>query len=174
MTLEMLLNDIENNHFAFIDYINSLTEEQFITRVRDKWTPGQQLQHILISIEPIAQVLGNKEVIVSKFGKVSRDTMNYETVREVYLEALGKGGKAPARFEPGKIDVEHRNGIIESIKANLVLLRKNLSDYTDQELNSLALPHPLLGLLTIMEMLYMTSYHITHHHKATKINLLEP
>jgi hypothetical protein len=54
------------------------------------------------------------------------------------------------------------------------LLRKlesKISRYPEKKLDSLILPHPLLGKLTLREMLYFTNYHVIHHHKLTNRDL---
>jgi len=38
-----------------------------------------------------------------------------------------------------------------------------LENYTELELDSITIPHPLLGKLTIREMFYVMSYHPLHH-----------
>jgi hypothetical protein len=38
-------------------------------------------------------------------------------------------------------------------------------------LDLLILPHPLLGKLTLREMLYFTLYHVEHHEKQVLENL---
>jgi len=43
--------------------------------------------------------------------------------------------------------------------------------YNEQQLDSYILPHPLIGKLTLREMLYFTLYHAEHHHKQTLRNL---
>ncbi len=47
----------------------------------------------------------------------------------------------------------------------------NLENWSDKQLNTYLLPHPLIGKLTIKEMLYFVDYHILHHQKAINIAL---
>jgi len=49
-------------------------------------------------------------------------------------------------------------------------LCKQLLDYSEQDLDELILPHPLLGKLTLREMMYFTMYHVLHHHKSIEEN----
>lgn len=50
-------------------------------------------------------------------------------------------------------------------------LIKSIQKYSEQELDQTILPHPLLGKITLREMLYFTIYHVEHHHHLTKNNL---
>jgi len=50
-------------------------------------------------------------------------------------------------------------------------LFSKLDKFTENELDRYILPHPLLGKLTLREMLFFTIYHIEHHEKLIKRNL---
>ena len=43
--------------------------------------------------------------------------------------------------------------------------------FSEKQLDTFILPHPLLGKLTLREMLYFTIYHAEHHKKQTLKNL---
>ena len=45
------------------------------------------------------------------------------------------------------------------------LLVKNLDRWPKGSLDKYQLPHPLLGKITVREMLYFTIYHTQHHRK---------
>jgi hypothetical protein len=40
-----------------------------------------------------------------------------------------------------------------------------LKKFSEDDLDSIRLPHPLLGKLTVREMLYFAVYHVGHHHR---------
>ena len=51
------------------------------------------------------------------------------------------------------------------------MIENNLTNFTEGELDNLVLPHPLLGQLTIREMIYFTIYHVEHHTRNIKRNI---
>ena len=53
MKRDKVIEQQQNNHQAFIEYINSLTDEEFLVSHHAKWTAGQQLQHICLSVRPV-------------------------------------------------------------------------------------------------------------------------
>jgi hypothetical protein len=159
------------NHKTFVAYINNLSEDEFMFSRNSKWTPGQQLAHVALCIKPLAQVLPAKAVIGQKFGKTDRKTLSYDEIVSTYYLALEKGGKAPERFVPEKIDFSKRNELANGLLSDLESMNQAIGKYAEQELDSLLLPHPLLGNLTIREMLYLMSCHAIHHHEKTKQNL---
>ena len=55
---------------------------------------------------------------------------------------------------------------------NAMKLNYNSDKFSEDEIDTYILPHPLLGKLTIREMIYFTIYHVEHHQNNTKQNLV--
>jgi len=171
MTKRELIERFRENHQELIDYINALKDDKFAYSHHGRWTPGQQLSHIYLCLKPISQALASKEFIVQKFGKIDRSTFEYNNVIDNYKIALDKGGKAPDRFVPEQIDFNNKTRLSADLFELLQTIQQQLNDYTDEELDNLVLPHPLLGNLTIREMFYLMTYHAKHHYIQTEQNL---
>lgn len=171
MTREELTTEFYKNHQSFVHYINSLPEDKFVYSYNGKWTAGQQLSHIHLCLQPISQALASKEFILQKFGKIDRYLSGYDKIISDYKAGLEKGGKAPERFVPGPFDTNDKSKVSAEIIELLSIIQKQLECYTDNELDTLVLPHPILGMLTIREMFYLMTYHATHHHLQTEENL---
>lgn len=171
MTKQELIERFGQNHRSLINYIDALTPGEFVYSHNEKWTAGQQLSHIYLCLKPIAQALASKDFIVQTFGKIERPTLAYDTVIDHYLSALASGGKAPDRFVPETLDPGNKAVLIGDLSAILQTIQQQLDSYTEDELDTLVLPHPLLGKLTIRELFYLMTYHATHHHKQTEQNL---
>lgn len=171
MSATQLLENFEANHREFVSYINSLTDEQFVLSANGKWAPGQQLDHVYKCNQPLAFLFANKPVIESKFGKIDRPTWSNEEVFEKYTTALAAGGKAPTRFIPEEVTVAQKQELAAKTLNDVSSIVKLLNTYTEEELDSLAIPHPLLGNMSIREMMYLMTYHATHHLNRTRENL---
>lgn len=166
MTKQELIKTFIHNHEETVYYINALTDAEFVYSLPQKWSAGQQLKHILLTLLPFPKVLSSKSFILEKFGKINRDTWSYETVLENYSKT---SLKAPERFLPEKdIAPGQKEEIISEINETLSSTKNLLDAYSEEELDSLVLPHPLLGLLTIREMFYLMSYHPLHHLKQVE------
>lgn len=160
------------HHKAFTDYINALPEEEFVYAANGKWTAGQQLQHILLSVQPLNQVFRLPKFIIRMlFGTANRPGKSYEALVEKYKLKLQQGGRAAGRFVPKKVSVSQRAKRIQRLQKAVRLLCRQLAGFSEQQLDTLILPHPLLGKVTLREMIYFTIYHVVHHHEATKKNL---
>lgn len=168
-----LVTKLKNSHKKFISHIDALTEKEFEFSNNQKWTAGQELEHIVKSTLPISQVLNNKTFIKSKFRTIDRVQLNYQELVDKYHDALKNGGKAVGQFIPDAVGWAKKN----ELKNQLVEIVENISTYldlyTEDELKALILPHPLLGALTIQEMLFFTIYHVGHHLENSLKNLGE-
>lgn len=171
MERQVLTTQFHDNHKAFIAYINSIPDDDFVLSKNEKWSPGQQLDHVLKCVVPLLKALSNKAFIETKFGRIQRPVLSYEEVIKNYKHGLENGGKAPERFLPEKVELIQREVLEVELMNNINALASSLENYSDDELDSLILPHPFLGSLTIREMLFLMTYHAEHHHAKTKENL---
>ncbi|MDB5232584.1 MAG: hypothetical protein JWN76_3389 [Chitinophagaceae bacterium] len=172
MERQKLIKSLKENHSSFIDYINGLTNEQFLFTSQQKWTAGQQLNHIYLAVKPVALALSlPKFSLPLLFGKANRPSRTYEDLVNKYLNKLENGGKASRPFIPGAITLNQKEIISKGLNKKTNVLCSKIEKFSEQELDTLILPHPLLGKLTIREMLYFTIYHVEHHHEITKRNL---
>jgi hypothetical protein len=155
---------LTRNYNSFITYINGLTTEEYLFSYRQKWAAGQQLNHIVLCIKPLLQVFSlDSATIAQNFGSTNRPGVSYDELLETYLGKLKEGGKAPDRFVPEIGDVDKRKVLAESLGKMVKDLCSKIEGFTEQELDSLCIPHPLLGNLTMREMLFNVIYHVQHH-----------
>jgi hypothetical protein len=172
MTKAQIIQLLQENHHAFIAYIETLSAEEFLYASTDKWTAAQQLDHIHKSVKPLTQAMGYP-TFVSRllFGKANRPSKTYEELINRYNEKLALGGRASGRFVPPVISTDQKDGLIKLVLASVNKLCKRLEKFSETELDNLILPHPLLGKITIREMLYFTAYHVQHHETIIKRDL---
>jgi len=172
MNIPEITRKLLENHRLFTDYIQSLSTDVFTLSRNHKWTPGQQLEHIRRSVQPLAQGFRlPKWLIKMIFGKSNRPGRTYDELVKKYLLKLEGGGRASGRFLPKAVAISEKNKIIDSLNKDLLSITKNLSTFSESELDEIVLPHPLLGKLTIREMMFFTIYHVEHHLNLTKINI---
>ena len=136
-------------------------------RYPDKWTVGQHAYHLIQSTEPLNQALAlPKLALRGLFGKKNeRPERSYQELVLYYQEKLSQGGRAPDKYEPPFITDEQKTTILEKLSAEFKKLETNLDKWDEDQMGKYLLPHPLMGKLTIREMLFFTIYHTGHHHK---------
>jgi uncharacterized damage-inducible protein DinB len=100
------------------------------------------------------------------FGKARHTSLDYDSLRAKYLGKLGEGGKA-GPFAPSKHEepdlAAWRAKIMRQFDVTNRDLAAAVSRWSDAQLDRLQMPHPLLGKLTVREMLFFTLYHELHH-----------
>jgi hypothetical protein len=112
-----------------------------------------------------------KFIISLFFGKTNRPSKTYDELVNKYLGKLANGGKASGRFVPDKGSIKKKEKISKSLSASINRLVSNIERFSEEDLDTLILPHPLLGKLTVREMMYFTIFHVEHHFESVKKNI---
>jgi hypothetical protein len=174
MNKQAIIDLLHKNYSSFITYIHDLSPGEYSFHNEEKWTAGQQLEHIVLCVKPLVQVFSmDKLTIEQNFGRSGKPGRTYEVLLENYLEKLKEGGKAPVRYVPEAITPNQRALLSETLTKLIQDLSSKIETFTEEELDSLLIPHPLLGNLTLREMLYNAAYHVQHHHEQAIHNLKE-
>jgi hypothetical protein len=168
-----ITDNLNKKHKELIDFIIALPEENFMDGFNNKWTPGQQLNHIYRAVKPLTQALMIPGFLLKRiFLKSNRPSKTYEGLVDKYLAKLADGGTATGRFIPATVTFSQRGALSKRLLNSVNKLCRRVNKFTEAELDILILPHPLLGKITAREMMYFTIYHAEHHHQITKRNLL--
>lgn len=148
-------------------YWGAFDAPTFFAKLGEAWSPAENVRHLAKSIRPVTKALKVPRLLLRfKFGKPKRASVSYDALVERYQGLLEGGGKA-GRFAPSpreEVDLEARRAEIlaEHAEANRAL-RAAILRWPDAALDRNQLPHPLLGNLTVREMLCFTIYHQLHH-----------
>ena len=149
---------------AFNEYISLLNKSQFESTPAGKWSPGQNLDHLIRSIKPLVIAYGLPKFMLKWiFGKANRPSKSFEALVEKYKLKLLAGGTASARFQPQAITFDDKEKLIKKYYILKTHLVKKINHWQEADLDNYILPHPLLGKLTLREMLFFTIYHNEHH-----------
>ena len=172
MNKQEISEKLVENHQKFTDFLMSLSKQDFMFAPENKWTAGQQLDHIFRGVKPVKTALTLPKFVPNLlFGKSNRDSIDYGTLVKNYQAKLAAGGKASGRFVPPEIGFEQRETLKNKLLKTVEELTKRIETFSETQLDEYVLPHPILGKLTIREMLYFTIYHVEHHHKNAVKNL---
>jgi hypothetical protein len=164
MDKKEIITHLKDNYAAFVQMIEAMSEEDFLFTTDNKWTPGQQADHILRSIKPVNMAFAIPIFVLDLvFGKANRQSRSYAGLVHRYFDKLAEGGKASSRYIPPAISLKRKKRICKSITATIAALIKKVAKYSEEDLDDFILPHPLLGKVTLREMLYFTAYHVDHH-----------
>jgi hypothetical protein len=164
MTREQIAALLQTNHAEFIHQLQDLNDIDFIYAPEGKWSAAQQLDHIVKSVSPVNMALGFPKFILQwKFGAANRASKTYEELVEKYNHKLLEGGKASGRFVPAVVRAAEKEKLLSRLNKVVSGLCNKTGNQSEEALDKYILPHPLLGKLTLREMLYFTAYHVEHH-----------
>jgi len=147
-----------------VSFVNTQTSSQFIETPDGKWSVGQNLDHLNKSLSPVNLALRLPRFVLRVlFGKPNRTPRTYDELVERYHQKLAAGGKASGQFIPPSINADQKEKLIIKFRKEIGAMGKLMNHWPEDQLDNYLLPHPLLGKLTIREMLFFSTYHIKHH-----------
>lgn len=152
------------NHEVFIARVLVIPRHELERSHNGKWTPAQHLEHILRAVRPVAlAMLVPKWFLRWRFGTPNRDPRDYDALVARYNEKLAAGGNASGRFVPPPVPASDVERISATLQRTVNTLIKRVNGWPERDLDRYLLPHPLLGKLTVREMLFFTIHHAQHH-----------
>jgi hypothetical protein len=172
MNKETIKKELTEKHKEFVDYINSLSDDDFLnTKNNQKWSAGQHLEHLYLSVRPVNLALFLPKFFMRLFFGKPAEKRTYEQLVNDYQNVLKNGGKAGELYIPKSVSISNKQNLIINLTKIVVALNRKIDKISEEDLDKHILPHPLIGKTTIREMLYFTIYHVQHHQKAIKENL---
>ncbi len=151
-----------------LDFWAGMEPQQFAAQFGESWSPADNIRHLTKSTKPVTKALKlPKLALRSLFGLAQNPSLSYSALREKYQGLLAQGATA-GRFAPKDIAVpEDRTGwqreLVGLCREAVADLEKEAARLSESDLDRYCLPHPLLGKLTLREMLFFTLYHYAHH-----------
>jgi hypothetical protein len=166
-TRQEIIDAFAQQQSASIAYWEAFDTATFFRSIGSSWSPADTVRHLSKSIRPVGKALGTSKLVLRfLFGKAGRGSLTYDELRTRYLGLLAEGAQA-GRFAPSPRSEEDpeswRAGIMRDFTRVNDDLRKAIARWPEAKLDRLQLPHPLLGKLTVREMLFFTLYHQRHH-----------
>jgi len=173
-----ILQQITEVEAEVASFFGSLSLAEFVLRQEQAWTPAEHLRHLDTSVAAVAAGLGVPKLLLRlRFGRSREPSRDYAYVQQSYRRALSRGGGASGKYVPKPEDLSEteaearrRQILTRWAEVNRRLLQA-LDRWGERDLDRLRMPHPLLGLLTVREMLFFTLYHNRHHVEAAKRRL---
>ena len=167
---EEIVKAITIQHNNFKETVAALDRQAFDFSWNQKWTPGQQLEHIKKSVVPVVFAYRIPRFILKyKFGVTNRPSRTYDALVARYLKALeGKTAVAPKQFRPPEVPFSAKQKQLKAYHKAVQKLIRVAQKCSEKDLDYYVVPHPLIGKLTLREMLFFCIYHVQHHHKITE------
>ena len=164
-----LISTIKNSRQRILDWFTAIPAKDFFKRHGEDWSPSDNVDHLIRAHKPITMAMKLPKLILQiMFGKSNRPSKTYEALCQKYIDAINKGGRAGGSFLPDQVNPEENAeakkkeflGQLAKTSADLISIAEK---WNENSLDRCILPHPLIGKLTVREMLYFTIYHNLRH-----------
>lgn len=165
-------------HRSSVRFWAEMTTDTFMARIGDAWSPAENVRHLTKSMRAVTKGLRMPRlVLLLAFGRATRPSRRYAEVRETYRARLAQGADA-GRFAPEDRPTPpnanaERARIVQYHATALAEMDAAITRWPEGALDRRRLPHPLLGPLTVREMLLFTVYHNQHHVENVRRHLRE-
>jgi hypothetical protein len=171
MTQAELVQALEARQNELNTFFSSISEQDFLADMAPKWNPAQHLIHLTKSGSRIAQGLQARDQLPNHETQVSR---GYEAIRDTYIATLKQAPAELLAKVGASIRVEADSSQAQIVKAYIQAgtnLREAAQTWSETELDAKAMPHPVLGSISIREMLEFVVYHELHHLNGVRSTL---
>ncbi len=170
-----ILSRNRKSHEEFTSFIMSLEELDYNYGHQGvKWNAGQQMDHIYRSVHILANALKKPKIALRlKFGKANRPSKSYDGLVDKYKRGLASGVKSVGPYIPEIVEFNHRQAWCNKLMQDIMVMENRIGKYSKKNLDTIILPHPALGKLTMREIMYFTIHHVAHHLEIMQGNIRE-
>ncbi len=164
---------IEQKHQDLFFWLEKQPKDNWEKGPENKWSTSQHFLHLKDSIQLLNKALGYPEFILKyKFGTCNRPTRDYENVSKNYLQKLSENQERARNFNKdlAKPLLNDKVSLLSNIEKQQKKLQKKVLKSSDKNLDTLLIPHPLMGKMTLREIIMWTAFHTEHHTETLKNN----
>ncbi len=170
---------LERNQRFVAEDFGAIPAERFFAHPPGVWSPAENLAHLCKTVRAATlayRVPARLSGLIWGAGESSR---SYAELVSSYKAVLDAGVQSPAAF------VAELDGVPEDVAAAKQELLQRwqqvagkleaaLANWQDEDLDKAKVPHPVLGKLTLRELLFFTLYHNLHHVNDVRRLLNQP
>lgn len=156
-------------HSESVGYWTAFDSDAFFRRpAAEVWAPADQVRHLTKAIRAVTRGLRIPRLfLLVRFGWHRGTSRSLETLRSDYQRALSGGARArefaPRALEPTDMDAPGRARVMAHHATAVTEFADAVSRWPARALDRSQLPHPLLGKLSVREMVLFTLLHNVHH-----------
>ena len=168
MNKQEIIDEIQKISNEVLTYVEKLSDDKASKLQNNKWSINGNLEHLISSIKPLTKAHKVPKFLLGyKFGKMNRKGRSYEEITAKYQTAMDNNkAPNPNPFGPKASNNIEKKVLTTQYRKETNRLIKSLAKWNENQMDTFILPHPVLGKLSIREMLYFTHYH-TKSHLAT-------
>ncbi|WP_341221234.1 DinB family protein [Polaribacter atrinae] len=166
MEKEAIADLLEEKHRELFEWLKKEPIDNWEKGPEGKWTVGQQILHLVNSLQMLNNALSYPRFFLKyKFGLCNREPRDYKTIVNKYQQKLvDHKDKAKKYNQKLKKPLQKdRERLLTKLQIQSKKLQYKIKKISDINLDSLVIPHPLMGKMTIREIIMWTAHHTEHH-----------
>jgi hypothetical protein len=150
-------------------YQSPRSDAWFFAPQGSAWSPAVHYRHLRKSSSALLKGVRLPRLMLQlRFGRHRGPSRSFTELRQVYLDMIAAGAKAKGGFvpseEPSPPDPSgRRQEILTRWTSVTIELTNAIAEWDEASLDRLQVPHPLLGDLSMREMMAFTVFHTAHH-----------
>jgi hypothetical protein len=144
------------------DCVDTLEKNELEFQITGKWSILDNLEHLTSSNFILSESMNLPKIIVKNIGGVPNESRSAEEIINIYSKKLLTGSKSNFAFNP-KIPFKNKKMTLRLWNNSINRLISVIDKWEESDLDKYAMPHPIIGKVSIREMLFFTVYHIYHH-----------
>ncbi len=167
MTKTEVIDILNKKHQALYEWLKNHPDQNWEKGPQNKWNTGEHIVHLIQSEKALNKALWlPKFYLKYKFGTNNRENRTYDQIVKKYQAKLADNPGIIAKISKDMPIIKQSNKVayITKLDNEKIKLIKKFQKWTEQDLDTYLLPHPLLGRMTIREIVIWTAYHTEHHH----------
>ncbi len=152
------------------DIVLSINNDLFNQDKGDKWSIAENIDHLIRSTNPISLSMAYipKPLFSLLMGISKTDPEGYDDIVTRYQSKLSNGAKAALPYTPKPFFPKDKKKAIDKWNKCIDKLVSQIERWNERDLEQYRMPHPIIGKISILEMLFFVLYHIEHHTKTIK------
>ncbi len=175
VTRDEALETLANEMNGFTATLTSLSDEAFwavpTVEGRVRWSPAQNLHHLIRSSTITRLALRLPGFVLRwQWGTPNRPGRSYAELAKRYDEKLAQVRDGFANPFGPKVQPAPgvRARLMRQWRSEQEKFAQTAKGWREEDLDKYLVAHPLLGRLTLRELLYFTAYHTNHHHRLVR------
>ena len=166
MTKPQLLDFLKLGFDEIVTTSQQANEEHFFSRPAENvWSAAENVQHLTQSVQPLVYLMQKpKSYLVEKWGKANWQGRSYDQIVHLYEGVLAQGLRAMGNFVPVIETATDKNMLLTHFQVTNNQLLAVADNWTEEDLDTYIIPHPVMRNMSVREMLYFTAFHTRHHH----------
>lgn len=172
---ESLLHAIEKVNWIITKSIHDLNLDDYYSRYTKQWSTADTVQHLIKSMKPVNAAMRYPKLwLMVRYGTTERPSRRFDAVAGDYVKLLAKGSYED-KHAPVLYEVPYSEDEAEKFKKKDLRKWRRLSDdflrivvrWYDFQLDKYQLPHDVLDLITVRELVMFHVFHNKHHIEST-------